>query len=576
MSGPDSLWSGLLVLLLTGACLQAQNLPDEPKENGSLLLPGRLPWGASALPTGEILAPCEDQTLTVLNDQAKVLARWTALARFSGPVSVGPRGPSQLLAAPLVSGRVDVLVWDPKTRVLASLFAPTHGAEATATSWAASGTVNIGWKDGRLEAWAPHGVRLWATDTGFEIRSLLADDTLGIYALGPGRAVLFDPQGKQIGAWSFEGTPRGVLQTMAGDLYLWTEAGLWMKGVDAAGFRLIDRSTRLMGVVVDRQNSLLITEPERLRRVAPNGTLLSVTVLPRPALTTSVLDDRGRVLVGTSAGLEVWTYDGRWLATLSNSPLAAAPLLTEEGLGVWSDRNWTVHVWAGFRWPPYGWPQDGGGPGRPFSARRPASVTTRAQNWADDPDFGYYYQLVATGEEANQREVMDRFEARATQGNLLQSLPFANVILLKVARSGLTDLLMENLRVKNNWPNLRLRALALLARTAGPEDRDELISILHKEFDPAVAANGVLALAQSGWDGDGKLMQLLSEIQGRMADQSIVADAVIDASRRLWLVNGRSADPALVPLISAVFQGPYPKAVKLKAQKFFQDLMQAP
>ena len=575
LSGVDHLVAPLLAFLVAGVSLEADPLPDEPQESGSLLLPGRLPFGASALPTGEILAPCEDQTLFVLDQQARVLARWMAAGRFSGAVTAGARNSRQLLAAPQVGGRVDILIWDPNTQVLVSVFSVAHSAEATATAWGVR-SVHLGWKDGRLEVWDAHGTLVWGTDTGFEIQRLLVDESLGVYALGPGQAELFDPHGKPIGRWKFDGSPRGVLQTMAGDLYVWTETGLWLKGADAHGFSLVDRSTKIMGVVVDRQNRLLVIEPERFRRTKTDGSQISTTLLPRPALTTASLDDRGRVFFGTAAGLEAWTYDGRWLGTLTGSPLASAPLLTDRGLGVWSDADWKVHVWKGFRWPPFGWPQEGGSPGRPFTARRPESVASRIESWIDDPDFGYYYQLAASGEESKQREVLDRLEARTARGDLLDSLPFANVILLKIARAGITDLQVENLRVTNNWPGLRLRAFALLARTAGPEDREELLSLLHKEFDPAVAAKGALALAQSGWDGDGKLMRLLSELRGRMSDQGVVADAVIDAARSLWLANGRSADPILIPLVSAVFQGPYPKSVKLKAQKFFQDLMEAP
>jgi len=339
---------------------------------------------------------------------------------------------------------------------------------------------------------------------------------------------------------------------------------------------LIDHSSRLLGVVTDRLDTLMVTEPERLRRLSADGRPLSVTTLPNPAVTASVLDDRGRVLVGTTAGLEVWTYDGRWLSTLDPTPPASGPLLTERGLAAWSDAQWNFHVWSGFRWPPLGWPQDGGGPGRAFAARRPASVASRAANWSDDPDFGYFYQLAASGEEGKQREVLERFEAKAAQGNLVETWPFANVILLKIARSGLTELQLDHTRILNSWPALRWRAFALLGATAGPEDRDELLGLLRREYDPAAAVQGARALARSGWDGDGKLMHLLFDLQARMADQSPVADAVIDAARSLWLANGRSADPVLIPLVSAVYQGAYPKAVKQKAQKFFQDLVEAP
>jgi hypothetical protein len=568
----------LLTVLLWGppALGAADPLPDEPRAAASLLLAGRLAWGASALPTGEILAPCEDQTLTVFDAVARPLAVWKASARFSAPVTVAPRAGVQLLAAPQVSGRVDVLAWDPRTRVLAAEFASTRTAEATATAWSAAGVVQMAWRDGHVEAWAPHGSMLWARDLGFSVAALLVDDSLGVYAFGPGQVALIDPDGRDAGHWTLTGNPRGVLQTTGGSLSIWTDTGLWLKGADESRFRLIDPSPRLLGVVTDRQDTLVVTEPGRVRRLTADGRMLSVTVLPRPAVTGSALDDRGRVLVGTAGGLEMWTYDGRWLATLDEAAPASAPVLTDGGLAVWSDAAWGLHIWSGFRWPPLGWPQDGGGPGRPFAAKRPASVASRAANWSDDPDFGYFYQLAASGEEAKQREVLDRFDAKAAQGKLLETWPFANVVLLKIARSGLTDLQMDHTRIVNSWPALRWRAFGLLGTTAGPEDRDELLALLRREYDPAAAVQGARALARSGWDGDGKLMHLLFDLRARMADQAAVADAVLDAARTLWLANGRSADPILLPLVSAVYQGPYPRTVKQKAQKFFQDLVEAP
>ncbi len=554
----------------------ADSFPEEPRESGVILLPGRLPWGPSALPTGEILAPCEDQTITVLNEMALVLDQWQASARFSALVTVGPRSSFQLLAVPLVTGRVEVLVWDPRSRVLAPAFTVSHAAEASASAWDASGTLSIGWQDGHVESWSSKGMQLWTTDLHLSIRWLLVDESLGLYVFAPGEVRLLDNRGREIRRWPLEGTPKGILQTMRGDLFCWTEGGLWRKGYDDSGFSLIDRSVSLLGVVSDRQDRLILTEPNQLRRIGNDGARLSVIPLPRKAQIAAVLDDRGRILVGTVGGMEAWAYDGRLLGTLDTNPAASSPLLTDRGLGAWSSSDWKVHVWSGFQWQAYSWPQTGGNSGRSFSAKRPASIAARSVNWTGDADFTYFSQLVASGEESKQRLVLERFEAQAAAGTLLETWPFANLVLLKIGRSGLTDLQMNRGRVANSWPSLRLRAYALLARTATPEDREELLTLLHREFDPAVAAQGALALARSGWDGDGQLMRLLYELQARMSDQVVVADAAIDAARTLWLINGRSADPSLIPLVTAVFQGAFPRTVKQKAQKFFQDLMEAP
>lgn len=575
MCGPRRLPTLYLLLLLV-PLLTAQNLPDEPREGGDVLLPGRLPWGTTVLPTGEVLAPCEDQTLSVLDGQARIVASWKAPARFSGPATAGPSSSFQLVAVPLVSGRVEVLVWDSQTRSLSSVFAFERDSVAVALAWGQAGTLVAAWKDGTVEAWSSQGTRLWATRVEVEATHLLFDDNRGVSVLGVDHAVLLD-RGQQRASVPLGGRPRGVLQTVGGDLYTWTEQGLWKRNLGEEAFRLFDAAPGILGVLVDHQDRLILTESQRLRRLTRDGALLSTVSLPSAAVTASTLDDRGRILVGTNAGLQVWTYDGRFLATLDEQTPASAFHFGAQGTGAWSSVDWRVHVWSGWRWPVFGWPQEGGTPGRTFSARSPASVAVRAAAWTEDAEFNHLFQMVASGEESKQREVLERLEARAREGKLLATWPFANLLLLKIARSGVTDLIMRDRhQVTNNWPALRLRAFQLLGSTATPEDREELLGLLSKEYDPLVAAQGTRALVQSAWDGDGRLLRLLAELRARLPDQNVVADAVIDAARQLWLVNGRSADPVLIPLVSAIYQGPYPRSVKAKAQRFFQDLLESP
>jgi hypothetical protein len=547
-------------------------LPDEPVQGGEVLLAGRLPWGPTALSTGEILAPDEDKTLTVLDAQAKVLAKWTAPDRFSAPVTAAPAGASVLAAAPLLSGRIVVLAWDGKTLVLAPSYVPSRQAEAVATAWTGSGSLVAAWKDGQIELWQG-GSRRWGAAVGFETRFVLADNAAGVWVFGPGHAALLDFSGKPVSAWTLSGTPRGVLQTLGGIVVCWTDTGLWARG--DGDFIKLDASTSVLGAVVDGQGKLVVTEPDRVRRMGFDAEVLSRILLPRRAVTPAVVDDRGRLLIGTASGLEEWTYDGRLIALLSNSPPSPV-LLTETGAGAWGTDDWKVHVWSGFRWPEFGWPIEGGSSGRSYAAQRSVGMPARVSRWTEDPAFTYLYLLASTGKEADQREVLDRIDAAAASDSPLWHASWLNLILLKVARSGLTDLQMTQRRIVNSWPPLRYRAFSLLARTAGPEDRDELISLVHKEYDPAVLAAAVQAMTRWGWDGDGKLMRMLDETLSRMKGEAALAGTILDAARSLWLKNGRSADPVLVPLVQSVFEGPYPTDVKLKAQKFFQDLLAAP
>ncbi len=561
-----------VAVLTASVSAQTPKLPDEPVQGGETLLAGRLPWGATALATGEILAPDEDKTLTVLDDHAQVLTKWTAPDRFSAAVTAAPAGVRTLAAAPLLSGRVVVLVWDAKTRVLVPSYVASRQAEAVATAWLASVTLVAAWKDGHVEAWQD-GTRRWSAAAGFEVRYVLADNASGVYVFGPGHAALLDFSGTVAGTWPLSGTPRGVLQTLGGTVVCWTDTGLWALGEQ--NFVRLDPSVSILGAAIDGQGKLIVTEPDRIRRMGFDGQVLSRLLLPRRATTPAVVDDRGRLLIGTGSGLEEWTYDGRLIGVLSDSPPSPV-LVTENGLGAWGTADWKVHVWSGFRWPEFGWPQEGGNSGRSYAALRSAGLPARVSRWTEEPAFTYLYMLASSGKEADQREVLDRIEAAAEQDSPLWHASWLNLVLLKVARSGLTDLVLSQRRIVNSWPQSRYRAFLLLARTAGPEDRDELVDLVHKEYDPAVLGAAIQAMTRWGWDGDGKLMRMLGETLSRMSGEAPLAETVLDAARSLWQRNGRSADPTLVPLVQSVFEGPYPTGVKLKAQKFFQDLLSAP
>jgi hypothetical protein len=567
---------GLAVFFLVGTISAALAQPkfDEPLEVGTLLLAGRVPWGVSALPSGYLIVPCEDKTVSVVDEAGRIVATWRAADRFSAPATVS-QGPQPRVAFPQMTGRVEVCAWDAATLTLAAEASLTHQAEAAATAWGPGKTLVAAWKDGHVEAWSQGRLR-WMADAGTPVFWLLFDQGKGVYAAGKDRVILYDGSGREAGLWDLAGIPRGMLETLDGTVFVWNSTGLWARSLEENSFRQLDASGDVIGVAADRQGHLIITKAHRFVRTDAVGTVLGSAALPRRALTAAVVDDRGRLLVGTEGGVELWAYDGRFLGTLDSVPVASELLLTDRGAGAWGDSQWTLHLWKGFQWPPYGWPVAGGSPGRSYCSPGDATVAARAADWLDDAQFSYLFGLVASGEEANQAQVLDLLEAKARAGPLLENLPFANVLLLKLIRSGLTDLLFSQGRVTNNWPGLRLRAQRLLSQSAGLEDRTELLDLSDKEFDPLVAAEGARALARSGWDGDGKVLRQLRQLLTRMPDQPQVAQAVLDAAISLWQTNGMSTDPALIPLVQRIYQGPYPRATKLQAQKFFQDLAQGP
>ncbi len=494
---------------------------------------------------------------------------------FRAVVTVGPPGPIQLVAAPLLSGQVEILAWDSQTRVLAPQYAITHPAEATATAWESAGIVNAAWRDGHVEQWSDHHQR-WAADVGFEVLWLLADQNLGVYVFGQDKALLLDRQGKPAVGWTVPGRPIGVLQTMGGDLYVWSRSGLWQKKFSGSQFTLFDPSSTLLGGGrgPPRQADLDGTRP--IAAGGPGGSPSFIFRAPevradgggpgRPRPNRAGNPGRGRGLdlrravfgkFGSSRPGFGFVADRPRSRSLERSGMARAHLVGVRLAGVRVASGWRRTWPAVFRAQPF----ECVGQGRGLERRQTVRLLLRPRRQR---------------RRSKQNQVLELFEAKDATGTLLSTWPFANIILLKIARSGITDLTIKGNRVANNWPELRERAYVLLSKSAAPEDRDELVGLVQKEFDPSVAVEGARALAQSGWDGDGMLMRQLYDLLERMPDQPSVADSVVDSARALWQRNGKSTDPVLIPLLSSVYQGSYPKPVKLKAQSFFQDLIRGP
>ena len=564
--------NGLLLLLFALPAAAADLAPA-----GQILLPGRLVHGLTALPGGELLAPCEDQSLTVLDDQSAPITRWNATSRFVQAISVAPPGPLQLLAAPLVSGRVEILAWDAQTRHLASQFAFTRKAvPSVPTAWDASGHLYQAWQDGHMESWNAQGDRLWSADFTEAPTALLNDETQGVFVAMKGLLVLLDHEGTEQRRWKLTGRPDGVLQTLEGNLYLWGDFGLWRLDPSGEVLGQLLTARAILGVTTDRQNQLIVTEPLVLRLLGSNGALRRTLSLTREAVAEVVPDDKGWLYVPTVAGMEKWSYAGQYLGLMSPGEPASAVLLTEKGLAAWGGQDWVCRVFTGATLPPFCWPQAGGGPRRAWSTTRPAALVARIANWADEPEFGYFMELAASGEDAKQQKVLTLFEERASDGTLRAVWPFANVILFKLLRSGLTELELDDNYVTNNWPANRLRAFRLLRSDVTPEDREELLKLLEREFDPVNLAQGVMVLASTGWDGDGQLMRMLARLQTQKPREAVLADALVEAAHELWLTAERQADGSLVPLLTAIWKGELPRAVRLKAQLFFQELFENP
>ncbi len=558
-----------IILFLGQGLLSARDL--------SLPLAGRLVGGATQAGKG-FLIPCEDETLSYYNEDGKKLSSWTPYERFSG-WAVG-QGKTYLI--PLLSGKVIALHLNANTlqrfaqtsRPSTPAFAPVAGE---------AGRWLLGWKDGWVTVWSPEVSFKIDVPLGSRPLAALYDSDEGFWIRTPHSLTLVRIDGS-LTRWGGLAPGRDVT-TSSGDWFLAQDQQgmLWSGGPDGLGvfnpatgkYRQIWDSPAVLGLAIGADNGPVILEAKKVVTLTSDGSVRRTLNLPSEAEAGPLLDNRGGLYIYTERGLFL-ARDSRLLAFWPDPYGGTPPLLTREGTIIWVGADWQLHTQE-HQAPPYlSWSQPGGDPERSSSSHRPAAYASLLRVWKSDPSYQVFEALLAQGTRAAQNSILTTFEQQAKHEDLRVRWPFVNVILLQIARSGVSDVSLDQGRILNNWPDLRLRAYRLLAQTAETEDKKVLYSLIQREYEPMVQDEGILALAHSGLDPDGRVTRLLLQLQENRPEDAVLANTLLESAQRLWSVSGPETPPELGNLVEKLYSGAYPKVLRVEAEKLFQKMLLIP
>ncbi len=571
--------SALLINVLVPVFFLALPTPTTLTAHGlSIPLAGRLVGGATQVGTG-LLIPCEDETLTYLDAQGKKIASWTPYERFAGWVSLGKDG---ICVIPLLSGKVTALELDAKRiTVLAQTSRPSTPAFSPVAGDA--GRWLLGWRDGWVAVWSPKASFKIDVPLGSQPLAALYDPEEGFWIRTPHSLILVRIDGS-LTRWGgldpdkkVPSSPQGwfLVQDQQGILWSGGPNGLSVFNPATGKYRQVEASDPILGLTLGADDGPVVLEAKRVLTLDADGSVRGTLNLPSKGEAGPILDNRGGLYIYTERGL-LLARGSRLLAFWPDPYGGTAPLLTSDGTLVWVGADWQLRTLT-HRAPPYlSWSQPGSDPEHSGSSHRPASYASLLRVWKADPSYQVFEALLAHGTRSAQNSVLTTLERQASRGDLRARWPFVNVILLQIARAGVSDVNLDQGRIQNNWPDLRLRAYQLLARTAEPEDKKVLYSLLQREYEPMVQDEGLLALAHSGLDPDGRVTQLFIQLQQNRPEDAVLAKTLLEAAQHLWEVSGPEAPPELGNLVEKLYTGAYPKVLRVEAEKLFQKMLGTP
>lgn len=513
-------------------------------------------------PEGLIFAASEDQRLHFLDAEGRLQASFTLNQRWAfGPV----HGSGTWLAIVTTDRRLHRIDYTRPTPrqngrlgLQWSVTLPARLAAPPALS--VGGRVVLLFTDGQLRAWESDGglaasVRLGiAAETG----RLALDADGRVWAVLGTRLTVFGPDFRELGRQDLPEPVSQLLVDRQGRLWLLGENGrLWrLNGPTAAPIPLNYRNVVALLSdhdnlwVVTTQGALILDAQDRVRtRLETARRPTGAVVLASGALATA-LPNGGVLLLGQ--GLE----------EVRPSPPLEHLVLSPRGLLVGSSRDWSLYWWEWQPPPELGWNQVAAAADGSHRVRRPLEPAAQRERWEGFNGFRIARLLLERGGRDDVEQVLGNLERAHREGGL-DTIPYAPGLLLEICRTGIERLRVENLQLINDWPDLRLRAAALLAEVLDWSLRPSLLELLRIEGDARVQVQIVGLLERLGWDADGSAAATLTEVLRRTPDPRL-AEAALRFVDRLR-ATGASYVTAHRVLLNQIMVGPYPRALRERA-----------
>jgi outer membrane protein assembly factor BamB len=289
----------------------------------------------------------------------------------------------------------------------------------------------------------------------------------------------------------------------------------------------------------------------------------------------------GGCMLGENAVLALAT-DGTLIAlSRTGSVVGRAPFGTDGGAILAADgtiyvggQDWLLNAWrapaASYLDTADPWPQmghDSGHSGRSGAMRHADNLALLES----DPDWLFLESLAEMGTRDAAARLLAEIRARVKAGFPDGSGWYVSRILERIASGGLHNPVYRNMRIVNDWPELRAEAADLLGTIGSLESRMLLISILTSEYDDVAKSSEIAALGSLGSDPDGASSRAIAAVfskSGAGHPEGRIAAAAVGAIGRLIAYGGGIPDPSASSLLIAVLSGRYPESLRAAAQNF--------
>ncbi len=440
----------------------------------------------------------------------------------------------------------------------------------------ADGTLYIGVAPGTLLAMSHLGRELWTvTLPGSLVAAPVMDGTGTIYlAASDRRLYALTPWGEF--KWSLplpaQPTPPAiaadgtvVVGTAAGDVFAVSSKG------DIAWHRAIGAPAA--GVSVG---------PDQIVAATSTGLLVGLSVKGREiwrADTRSRLDSAPLL---SGAGVVAFSRDGNLIEL---QPPRGAPRRFTVGAsgGAGMARDGSLYL-GGRDWVLYAFPGDSGGsvavgpvPAAPWpqpghDARHSGRTSAAPRGGIDallnaNPDYLYLYALEGSGSRDLVEMFLSEARSRIARGSLGKSTWYVVKLLEKVVGTGVITPAYENLRVVNDFPDLRAEAASMLAQVGSEGSRWSLLRVARAEPDAYALSEEVRALGALASDPDGASARTIaagfSRVQTDVSDNRLAA-AVVEAVGNIAAYNG-TLEPSAAKALFSIAHGRYLEEIRKAA-----------
>lgn len=563
-------WLGLILALALGLLPAGAGENPRPKPLWTKVLPGRMVGQPALTPTRLALVLNEDKHLYGFDQTGGLKIDLQRGQRFLPWLVIPDRLRAGVGFVDGTFSLANLAEPQPHWQWTFDLGSPLSCAPAVDRG----GNLYLGTKAGGLFCLSREGQQFWTATTGAPVEAAAIDVGGRLLVVSGGSLWTWDLSGRLLTKKPALNQVLGLLIASDGGVVVWNQ-----KAVK----RLAEAPLPEWELVPEGLPPLrgcLLTGTEDVLVIGRNqtGLIHAGQWRPGPALPpeaeaegVGVINGQDQVLLPTRQGLVV--LDGPVVSLEKSWGDVTGLALSPEGLLLTAGRDWMVRsaLTAGVR--AAGWSQEGGNQGHTWLSGREGSWEELLALWSAHPDFQLLNALASKPDDDSQKKLLTELETKLARGTLLEEWPFANLLITRLALSGIGWVQTEGLRVLNNWPANRSRAYRLLAQTADSSLRKLLLDALLREFDSEALSGAVDSLGRMGYDYDGTVSRALDALQRRKPRDARIASALPDAAIRLWLFNHRIPDQALLEALTRIYQGNFPREIRQKAQSAFQKIM---